>query len=76
MALLTVIFLTVPIITGISIFWGFIVGYVEMLALGVLHLNINNHIPALGFWSCVLLAWGLSFLMAILRPTVQNSKTE
>lgn len=61
----------------LAVLSGAVVGFFEMLALGVLHHTVNSHIPALGFFSCWILTIGLMLLMLLIgggvKPTMNKS---
>lgn len=79
------VFLLIPLMFAMyilvyifAIAGGAIFGFIEMLALGVLHHNVSSHIPALGFFSCWILAIALTLLFILLtggvKPTMNQNK--
>lgn len=52
--------IVVALLFGVlAAFWG---GFILMLLLGALHNSVYAPIPALGYWTCVLIALALSIL--------------
>jgi len=56
------------------IFIGITVGWVLMLALGVLHGSVSASIPVLGYWTSVIAVITVGFVLNLFRVVMVGAK--